>query len=668
MRAPRPRSRIPGLDADWTLALAGNPNVGKSSVFNQLTGLGVTTANYPGKTVELNLGVAIHDGERVGIIDLPGTYALGAVSEDQWVARRALLDAHPDVVAVILDATNLERNLYLLLQLQDLGAPVVAAVNLIDVASRRGLTIAADKLAEELGAPAVPMAATRGEGVHEMIEAAGKLRHAVPVPAPRYLPEPIEREVQQIAAVAQRHLGEQPLGLSPRALAILLLEGDRDFAQATEAQPGAEPVLVAAREAAARIRDEFGEPASARLSRERYRFAARAAAAAISLQPVPRSTRAFYHASLSPVLGTLILLTTAAAIFAVMFYAGGLLGQLLDAAWNRTAGPGLTWVLHRLFGDGIVFHTLEWGLVDGIEGALGVGIPYIFTFYLILGVLEDTGYLNVVAFLADSVMHRLGLHGRAVLPIAAAIGCNVPALIGTRVLASTRERIIASVLIVLTPCSARTAVILGTVALYSGVWAAIGLYVIVAVIGFTAGVLLNRALPEKGTGLVMEMFPFRRPAAFNVAKKTWYRFRDFLILAAPIIIVGSCLLGALYNLGWMDAATKPLMPVVGWWLGLPSVAGIVLIMAVLRKELALQLLVTIAIAVYGGGIHSVRDFMTTDQMFVFALVATLYFPCASALTVLARELGLRRAVTIAVSSIALALLVGGIVRWIIALG
>jgi ferrous iron transport protein B len=127
-------------------------------------------------------------------------------------------------------------------------------------------------------------------------------------------------------------------------------------------------------------------------------------------------------------------------------------------------------------------------------------------------------------------------------------------------------------------------------------------------------------------------------------------------------------LGALYNLGWMDAATKPLMPVVGWWLGLPSVAGIVLIMAVLRKELALQLLVTIAIAVYGGGIHSVRDFMTTDQMFVFALVATLYFPCASALTVLARELGLRRAVTIAVSSIALALLVGGIVRWIIALG
>jgi ferrous iron transport protein B len=660
-------NRIPKIEADWTLALAGNPNVGKSSVFNQLTGLGVTTANYPGKTVELNIGVAMHDGERVGIIDLPGTYALGAVSEDQWVARRGLLDARPDVVAVILDATNLERNLYLLLQLQDLCVPVVGAVNLMDIAARRGLEIDFDKLSAELHAPAVPMVAIRGEGVHEMVEAAGSMRRTGEPAPPAYFAPAVEREIQRVAETAERRLGTRPLGLPARALAIVLLEGDREYVEATEAEPGGAEVLTVADEAAARIRREFGEPASARIVRERHGFAGRLAAAAVSRRPVPAATQMLYRASLSPVAGTCILLATAAAVFLFMFYVGGFLGELLGTVWGRTAAPGLTWVLHRLFGEGFLASTLTWGLVDGVEGALGVGIPYIFTLYFILALLEDSGYLNAVAFLSDSLMHRVGLHGRAVLALVAGTGCNVPAIVGTRVLNTMRERIIASTLVVLAPCSARTAIILGTVALYSGLGAAVGLYAITAAVIFTVGLVLNRVLPGRSMGLVMEMFPFRRPSLRAVVRKTWFRFRDFLVFAAPIIIIGSMVLGALYNLGWIDAAVKPLAPIIHWWLGLPGVAGIVLVMAILRKEMALQLLVTVAIAAYGGGIRDISDFMTAGQMFVFALVATLYFPCISAFAVLSRELGRKHALGIAGLSIVLALIVGGAARWIIAL-
>jgi len=259
-------------------------------------------------------------------------------------------------------------------------------------------------------------------------------------------------------------------------------------------------------------------------------------------------------------------------------------------------------------------------------------------------------------------MHKLGLHGRAAIPLVAGAGCNVPAIMGTRVLATMRERILASTLICLMPCSARTAVIAGAVSKYVGWGPAVLIYLIVAGIGFLAGWGLNRVLPGRSTGLVMEMFPFRAPSFPKMLKRTWYRFKDFLFVATPVVLIGSFILGLIYETGLLWAFTVPLQPVVEGWLGLPAVAGLTLIFAVLRKELALQLLVALAMAKYGSGVTDLLQFMDRGQIFTYALVNTLYIPCIATIAVLAKELGWRRALLISAFTILLALSTGGIVH------
>ncbi len=243
-----------------------------------------------------------------------------------------------------------------------------------------------------------------------------------------------------------------------------------------------------------------------------------------------------------------------------------------------TASPLLASAVHAVFGYGALAGTLLWGLDGGILAALAVGIPYILTFYFVLALLEDSGYMNAAAFLADRVMHLFGLHGRAVIPLMAAAGCNVPAIMGTRVLATKRERTIACALVVLVPCSARTAVILGSVSLFVGWQWALLVFGVLGLVGLAAGLLLNRILPGEPEGLVMEMFPFRRPSLRLVATKTWKRFGTFLWAAAPIMLLGSFALGALYETGLIWHLSRPLEPVVVGWLGLPAVAGLTLLL------------------------------------------------------------------------------------------
>jgi ferrous iron transport protein B len=312
-------------------------------------------------------------------------------------------------------------------------------------------------------------------------------------------------------------------------------------------------------------------------------------------------------------------------------------------------------------GGGFLGSTLLWGLDGGILAALGVAIPYILTFYVLLAVLEDSGYLNAAAFLTDRIMHRFCLHGRAAIPLIAAAGCNVPAIMGTRVLTTMRERIIASVLITFTPCSARTAVILGSVSLYAGWQWALFVYAVILVVGLTAGVLLNKMLPGEPTGLIMEVFPLRRPQPRLVIRKTWFRFREFLRAAAPIIVIGSLVLGGVYESGLVWHLTRPLSPIIQGWLGLPAVAGLTLLFAVLRKELALQLLVAFALVAYGASAHNLLSFMTPHQLVVYAIVNSLYVPCVATIAMLGREFGWRRAALISASTVAVAVLVGGLV-------
>jgi ferrous iron transport protein B len=681
--------------ADFTIALAGNPNVGKSSLFNQLTGLGVVTANYPGKTMELNLGSTQRGGYRIAIVDLPGTYALGAISQDQWVARQGVLDGRPDVVIVMLDATNLQRNLYLVLQFLDLELPVVVALNLVDQAEGQGIRIDSPRLAQLLGVPVVETVASRGEGVDLLIDtaiayhqkqlntdsgsckdcSACALRNcpaATPTacghraPAPAY-DEKVSGPRERLADGIRHAMPVRPHDLSARALAMLLLEQDDEFTALTRALPGGEKVLTLAQDVAVTQEGDEHSPAgqlvSTSLPIAQYRHAL---AAQIAIQVQTEGQRAdslatvLWRWSVRPATGLPMLGAALAAIFAVLYYGGNAVSALFAAAWGLLVSPAISALVGLVAGDGVVGRTLLWGLDAGIQAALSVGVSYVFVFYLMLAVLEDSGYFNSVAFLTDSIMHRFGLHGRASIPLLAAAGCNVPAIIGTRVLTTMRERVIASTLIVLIPCGARTAVIMGVVGQYAGIGPAVALFAIVLLLIVVVGVALNAILSGKSAGLVMEMFPFRAPDPLTVLKKTWFRLKDFVVVAMPIVLLGSFGLGLLYETGWVWAFVQPLAPIMEGLLGLPAVAGLTLIFAVLRKELALQLLVTLAIVQYGPAAGNLAHFMSGNQLFVYALVNTIYIPCVATIAVLGRELGWRRAAGISTLTIVMALAAGGL--------
>ncbi|MBM3129838.1 MAG: ferrous iron transport protein B [Chloroflexi bacterium] len=648
---------------DLTIALAGNPNVGKSSLFNRLTGANAETANYPGKTVALNFGESKFGDKRIGVIDLPGTYALGAQSEDQQVARQAVLENPPDAIVAIADATNLERNLYLILQYLDLGLPLVLAVNLVDEAARAGITIDAACLARALGVPVVPTIATRGNGVHELMDAAARVR--VPTNGPAYDIE-IETAIDALARTIRTTLSETPYRLTPRALAILLLEQDAELTRAVERLPRGADVVTHARALSAAIEARVGEPLSLHLPRARHALAqiiARDAQSQCDARE-PLSAK-LWRWSIQPLTGIPTLLALLIALFAFLFWVGGALAEAFAEFWGAFVSPPIQMIVGAILGESIVAKIALWGFDAGIAAALEIGIPYVLTFYALLALLEDSGYMNSIAFLLDALMKRLGLHGRAVILLLAGAGCNVPAIMGTRVLTTRRERIIASTLIVLTPCSARTAVIAGGAALFAGWQYGAAILLITLAVIILVGVGLARLMPGRSDDLVMEMFPFRVPTLNVVARKTWFRFREFILTALPIVLIGSLVMGALYETGVIWIFSAPLAPIVEGWLGLPAVAGLTLIFATLRKELALQFLLTLALVQYGSGADNVLAFMTPHQIFVYALVNTLYIPCLATFAVLQKELGARAAVGIAGFTIALAVVVGGIARYVL---
>ncbi len=640
----------PAADRPVVVCLAGNPNVGKSSLFNALTGESHETAHCAGVTVEA-CAVSTHwGGRRFEVVDLPGSYALDGLGEDQLAARRAVLDWRPDVVVAVADATNLARSLYLPLQLLDLGYRVVIALNLSDEARRRGRIPDAEVLSRDLGVPVVPTVAPRGEGVPDLEEAilrvaaADGLGETAGTPLPPETEQRVEEVTLHIAAQSDDGL-HAPGGLAPRAAALAVLEGDDDVMRAVGLTEGG-------------FLTDADEGLALEISKARH---AEARALAAAAQTTGSSADRWWRLTTAPRTGIPILLGVITAVFATLFIVGDLLARVLTAAWTAWISPAVIDIVTAIFGDGTVGRVVIWGVDGGILATLAVGIPYILTFYFILAMVEDTGYMNAAAFLSDRVMHRVGLHGRAIIPLIAAGGCNVPAIIATRSLGSQRERTIAAVLATLTPCSARTAVIIGAVAGVAGWQYAVLTYFVLIVVIIVAGLVMNRIMPGDKGVLVMEMFPFRRPVLRQVARKTWRRFREFVWDAAPIILLGSMALGVLYETGWVWELGAILGPVVEGWLLLPMVAGLTLVFAVLRKELALQLLLVFAAVEAGGAVVSISSFMTTSQIVTYAIVNALYIPCVATIAVLRRELGWRRTALICAGAMGIALVVGGMI-------
>jgi ferrous iron transport protein B len=635
------------------IALAGTPNVGKSAIFHQITGADVIISNYPGTTVELTEGRVRYGDYDVRVVDLPGIYSLGAISEDELVARRVILEQNPDVIVNIVDASNLGRSLYLTLQLLRLNRPMIVVLNMYDVAMRKGFRIDVEALSEKLGVPVISTVAVRGENVHRAFE------KAVEVAMERKLPQrtilmgrDVEGSIGRLEKVIRRRLVHPPFDLPPRSLAIKLLEGDVHIIRELAQHPRGSPVLREADELARRIRAQHGEPAAFRIARERHGIANIIAGEVTKyVATEPELSDKLSAVMTEPRTGIPIMIAVFAALILLIVCVGGFIEGLLTRGWEA-ATSGLSSALQ---GSGEVGRVVEIGLVQGISGILSVMIPYILIFYLALAFLEDTGYLPRMAFVMDSAMHKIGLHGRAVVPMLGGFGCNVPAIMGTRVLTTRRERLIASFLITMVPCSARTAVILGTVGFFLGMKYALVIYGMILAMIFIVGWLLNRWLPGHVSGMIMEMPPLRRPMLGPILTKTWLRMKHFIYVAVPLLLMGSFLIGILHVSGVLNSITGPLAPFTTGLLGLPAVAIIPFMYGFIRKEGAFVLLASIA------GTSNLLTFMSPLQIFVFALVVAIYIPCVATVAVLKRELGWRDAIAISAGTFLLAVAVGGLV-------
>ena len=626
--------------------LAGNPNTGKSVFFNRLTGIGVISSNYPGTTVEILRGKTRVDGLEVEVLDLPGTYSLGSETEDQQVATRAMLE-EDGVIVDIVDASRLKRNLYLTLQLIEMGKPLVVALNMMDEARKRGIVIDVAKLSSALGVPVVPAIAVRGKGVREAIEEAIKVWSRKLPPARIEYSQHFEKLIKPIEEALEEKKAALGLKASPRGIAIKLLEGDMLVTKLiSEKAPDVAELARRIQIEASRL----GASLTVWIAEERYKLIDRLLKEAMIEAPTGLALGEKLDAIvLSPIAGPIALILVLASAVLALIYAGGLIEELMVSAWQLLASPLLSWSRATL--SPLVAAAIE-GFSLGVEAALAVAIPYILVFYVLLAILEDVGYLPRVAYLTDNLMHKLGLHGRAIIPLVIGYGCNVPAILATRTLETRRERIIASFLSTMVPCSARTAVIVGFLGSYYGIEAAIAVYLIDLAVVFTSGLLLNRLLKGERAGLVMELPPYRAPSPLPIISKTWLRFKSFMDTALPLLVAGSIALSLLdyYELtGLFSAAVSPL--IVGL-LRLPRETAVPLLFGILRKEMTLEMLV---VAFRTSNLSAVMSF---QQALVFTAVTTLYVPCIATIAVLIKEIGLREAAIAILLNILLATLVG----------
>ena len=560
----------------------GNPNVGKSVIFSRLTGVHVITSNYPGTTVNYTHGHMKLGDEQVDVVDVPGTYTLEPTCEAENVALQML--EPDDVVINVVNAINLERNLYLTLQLLERKARLIVALNMWDDTQHRGIQIDLKRLKEILGVPVIPTVATTGEGIKTLVE-------------------------------------NLPKAGSPHT-----------------------PV---------RSRDE------------------RWAAVGEIIQQVQRITHRHHtwrehlaDASVKPFSGLVIaLVVLAGAFLTVRFIGESLIGYLFNPFFNGLWAPVISRISELLGSGGIVHDVLigkiiggrvdfvqSFGLLtSGLYVPFAMVLPYIVSFYLVLGLLEDTGYLPRLAVLMDTIMHRVGLHGYAIIPTLLGFGCNVPAVLATRILESKRERFIAATLIsIAIPCAALQAMILGLVGTRGGQYVAL-VYGTLLLVWIVLGFILNKAVKGFSPELLIEIPPYRLPRLGATLQKLWMRTYGFLAEAIPIILGAIIAINILYFVGLFEVIADVTAPVVTGLLGLPKEAVTALLIGMLRKDVAVGMLAPLS--------------LTTDQLVVGCVVLAMFFPCIATFVVLLKELGPISTLKSFSIMILVALTTGGLLNW-----
>ena len=631
-----------------TIALAGNANVGKSVIFNHLAGMHQHIGNWPGKTVERAEGTLHFKGRTIDVIDLPGIYSLSTFSIEELVSREYIAIEKPDLVINVVDASVLERNLFFTLQLMELETPMVVALNQMDMAKKKGIEIDCEKLEAILGVPVIPTVAPNQTGIYELLETSVKvIEKGKDEPSKIKYGDEIEERIRKLSKL----VGRLQLPYPARWVAIKLLEEDEEIESKIRFLDSKLP--AAAKKLAEEIECVHGHSCSTVITCERYE---RAGSIAREVQrivpPTKPPVRERLHAlTTHRAFGYPIMIAAILSVFFAIFSFGDFTSSFLSDIFYS-----LEPVFTNLLGTGIVRELVWGGAVEGLIAAVTIAFPYLLPFYLVLYFLEDSGYLSRIAFLMDNLMHKIGLHGKAFIPMMLGFGCNVPGCLGCRIMETERERILAVFVVTLVPCAATSVIILGLVGAFVGIQWALLLYLIDLAIIFILGRIAFEALPGEPTGLIMEMHDYRVPHAETVVKQTWFRLKEFIKMAFPLIIAGSFVIKLVDVLNLLEPIADVLSPITVVWLGLPAITGITLIFGVLRKELTLIMLATL----FGTTNFANVVGFGPVQMIVFALVAMLYIPCISTIGALVKELGWRKAVFITSFEIVFAIVIGEI--------
>ncbi|MDI6799931.1 MAG: ferrous iron transporter B [Actinomycetota bacterium] len=566
------------------ILLMGNPNVGKSVVFSRLTGVHVVAANYPGTTVEYTKGSLRLKDTEVELIDVPGTYSLDATCEAEEVAVGMIEEG--DLIINVIDATNLERNLLLTLQILELGKPTIIALNMWDDAKHRGITIDTQALEEMLGVPVIPTVAVSGEGIKELVSRLGEAR---PTAALGHNREDRWSKIGEIIGRSQQVVHRHHT----------ILE---------------------------RIED----------------------------------------ASISPFYGILIFAAVITASFFVVRLIGeSLINYAFDPLFEGIYLPimmklsnllGSSGFLHDLLIGSLVSGSIDFGQSFGLLTtapyvSIALVMPYVFSFYLMLGFLEDFGYLPRIAVLMDNVMHHLGLHGAAIIPMILGLGCNVPGALSTRILESRREKFIASTIMAISiPCMAQIAMIIGLVARF-GLGYLMIVFLTLFLVWLTLGVILNATIKGESPEIFLEIPHYRLPNLGALSKKLWMRLKGYILEAIPLLLLGVLIVNVLYLVGIIDLVSRATTPIVTNLWGLPKEAAPSLMIGFLRKDLAVGMLRPAG--------------LTAKQAVIGSTVLAVYFPCMATFMVMIKELGMEYTFKSALIMVSVALVVGSALNMIL---
>jgi len=538
-----------------TVALAGNPNSGKTTIFNMLTGARQHVGNYPGVTVEKKAGTCRHGGVTMNVVDLPGTYSLTAYSVEELVARDFLIGEGPQVVIDIIDASNLERNLYLAVQIMELGAPLLLAFNMSDVAERRGLQFDLPLLSELLNTHIVPTVGHRGIGRDELLDAALHVAESGEVSEPWRIDygEEIEEEIAKLEALIEQSAAA-PIGAPIRWVAVKLLEGDDELAKTIHD----EALLAAAERSARHLEVVLGDSPEALIADRRYGFISGACQETVRSTVESRHTRSDQIDSVvtNRIVGLPIFLALMYGVFHLTFTLGE-----APMGWIEA---GFEWLAQTVDGwwpagsDSLLRSLLLDGVIGGVGGVL-VFLPNILLLFLAIAILEDSGYMARAAFLMDRLMHKIGLHGKSFIPMLIGFGCSVPAIMATRTLETRRDRLTTMLVVPLMSCGARLPIYALIIpAFFPAAWHAPmlwGIYLIGILLAVVCAKLLkSTVLRGEAPPFVMELPPYRIPTVRSVLVHMWNRGGAYLKKAGTIILGISILLWAMQQ--WPGVSTE----------------------------------------------------------------------------------------------------------------